>query len=100
MLDKLRAALQAVVLYLQENPGTATIVGGWAVLILARLGLHVSEQQLYGIVVLLLPLIAGHHLHARRARAKRAGAANARQDVAYEQWRQAMDEHSKRLNGD
>ena len=72
MLDKIKAALRQVAAYLQNNPGAATIVGGWLVLALAHVGLNVSEAQLYAIAVILMPLIAAHHLAARRARAKHA----------------------------
>lgn len=90
MLDRLKAALRAVAVYLQDNPGTATLVGGWAVLVLAKLGLHVTQAELYAIASILLPLIAAHHLTARHARARRA-------DVNV--YRQAQAEQAQRVNG-
>jgi hypothetical protein len=72
MLAKIRALLDEIIVYLQENPGTAALVGGWAVLVLTKLGLHVTIDQLYAIVAVLIPLLSALHLTARHGRAKRA----------------------------
>lgn len=66
-----KSIARSVAIYLQDNPGTVTLVGGWVVLGAAKLGLHVSLQQLYAIAAVLIPLIAGGHLMARKGRAAR-----------------------------
>lgn len=67
-----KAVLKSVAVYLQENPGTATLVGGWVVLAAAKLGFHVTLNELYVVAAVLIPVIAGGHLMARHGRAKRA----------------------------
>jgi hypothetical protein len=69
-MKSVRAALAAIAEYLAQNPGAASMFGGFAVLGLAKLGFNVSEAQLYAIVAVLLPLIAGGHLAARSYRSK------------------------------
>jgi hypothetical protein len=67
-MNKIKSALAYLVVYLSNNPGTATMFGGFAVVALAKLGLHVSISQLYAIIAVLLPVIAGGHLAARHVR--------------------------------
>jgi hypothetical protein len=80
MWAKVRAALQALVEYLKENPGAASVLAGWVVLAVAKLGLHVTEAELAAIAAILVPLIAGGHHAARRARERDARAAARRID--------------------
>ena len=94
MLDKIKAALRELATYLQENPGVATWIGGWLVLALAKLGFNVSLNELYVVVTALLPLIAGWHLSARRARAKHVALhASDRDREDDRRWRAAMVRH-------
>jgi hypothetical protein len=70
VLALLKKTLHAIAVYMRENPGTVTLVGGWIVVGLAKLGLHVTVDQLTAIIAVLLPVIAGGHLAARKARPK------------------------------
>lgn len=67
MFAKIRAALAALVAYVEAQPGAVTLIGSEAVLLLARLGIHVTVQQLSVIVAILLPLVIGIHVAARHA---------------------------------
>lgn len=67
-----KAIVKSAVTYLEDNPGVATLVGGYVVLGAAKLGLHVTLSELYAVAAVLIPLIAGGHLVARKGREKRA----------------------------
>ena len=73
MLAKFRELLREVALYLRENPGAATLIAGWVVVALARVGLHVTMDQLTALMAVLIPLIVGVHAGARRARRRAKG---------------------------
>lgn len=67
-MDKLKAALRAVLVYLAKNPGATTIVLGWVVLAAAKVGLNVSVEQLTALFAVMVPILTGVHVAARRGR--------------------------------
>jgi hypothetical protein len=67
MFARIRAAFAVVANYLMQNPGAASLVGGELVLFLAKVGVNVTVNQLAVIAAILVPLIAGLNVAARRA---------------------------------
>ena len=67
MFARIRAALAAIIEYVEAAPGAVTLLGGEAVLLLARLGFNVSLSQLSAIMAIIIPLIVGVHVAARRS---------------------------------
>lgn len=77
MLNRIRAALRAVVEYLIANPGASSLIAGEVVLYAARVGLHVTMGELSIIAAILVPLIAGGHVASHSIRMSRASAPKA-----------------------
>lgn len=65
-----KAPFAAVLVYLRDNPGVVSLIVGQVVLMVAHLGLKVSDAQLYEVGSALVPLLLAYFGVATKQSAK------------------------------
>lgn len=69
---QLKVTAASVLGYLRDAPGAVSLIVSEAVLLVAKVGLHVSAATVYQVGAVMLPLVLGYFHVARKASVKAA----------------------------